>query len=96
LSSSSLFANAFNFELKMKNSSNFAGTGIEVNKTMGLGSNGHIAIKTTIWKGRSITSRRRASKWMKPQQSTKHKEDRLIAIYLNNEIGGFAIHLFQK
>ena len=46
LSVTKKFSQMFNFPLKEGNSSNFAGTGIEVNKSIGLGKNGHIAIKT--------------------------------------------------
>ena len=46
LSVTKKFSQIFNFTLKEGNNSNFAGTGIEVNKSIGLGKNGHIAIKT--------------------------------------------------
>lgn len=29
-------------------------------------------------------------------ETAKYKGDRMIAVYLKNEIGGFAIHLLQK
>ena len=29
-------------------------------------------------------------------ETTKYKGDRMIAVYLKDEIGGFAIHLLQK
>ena len=40
------FNDAFDFNVKQGNSSNFASTGVEVMKTMFKGANGHIAIRT--------------------------------------------------
>jgi len=85
---------AFNFPVKEGNSSNFAGTGIEVNKSKGLGKNGHIAIKTN--------SIERAAYYLSMRgyeldpETAKYKGDKMIAVYLKNEFGGFAIHLLQK
>ncbi|GAJ15205.1 unnamed protein product [marine sediment metagenome] len=46
LAAAEMFSDAFGFILKKGNSSNFSGAGIEVNKSKGLGTMGHIAIKT--------------------------------------------------
>ena len=46
LATAKKFSDIFGFNLKKGNSSNFSGTGIEVNKSKGLGTMGHIAIKT--------------------------------------------------
>jgi 2-dehydro-3-deoxyphosphogluconate aldolase/(4S)-4-hydroxy-2-oxoglutarate aldolase len=88
------FSGIFGLPLKEGNSSNFAGTGIEVNKSPGLGKNGHIAIKTN-----SIA---RAMAYLKrngveiDMSTAKQKNDAIIAVYLKEEIGGFAVHLLQR
>lgn len=75
------------------NSSNFVGTEYEFMKKQGLGANGHIAL--------GVNSLPRA-KWHLEQQGFTFKEavpgsdGKVKAIYLNEEIGGFAIHLLQK
>ena len=85
----------FNFALKEGNSSNFAGKGIEVNKSKGLGTNGHIAVATN-----SIT---RAVAWLERKgvavdmaTAKKDSSGNLVAVYLKGEFEGFAIHLLQK
>lgn len=80
--------------IKEGNSSNFVGTGYELMKKQGRGANGHIAIGTN-----SVPR----AKWHLEQRGFKFIEDsavvkngKLIAIYLADEIGGFAFHLVQK
>lgn len=88
------FAGAFDFALKEGNSSNFAGSGIEVNKSIGLGRNGHIAIRTNNIK-RAIAYLE--SKGMEVDMTTaKGPENAMIAVYLKDDFGGFAVHLLQK
>ncbi|MCP1100927.1 2-dehydro-3-deoxyphosphogluconate aldolase/(4S)-4-hydroxy-2-oxoglutarate aldolase [Aequitasia blattaphilus] len=90
----SSFSSLFGFENKEGTSSVFAGTAIEAMKSPYLGAKGHIAIKTN--------SLNRAVNYLETQgvefdQSTgKYKNDKLVAIYMKKEIGGFAIHLLQK
>lgn len=89
------FASIFNFPLKEGNSSNFAGTGVEVNKSMGLGKNGHIAIKTNnILRAIAYLE----ANGVKVDMSTAKGPEGgpLVAVYLAEEIGGFAIHLLQN
>ena len=89
------FASAFGFCLKEGNSSNFAGGGIEVNKEKGLGQMGHIAIRTnSIERAVYYLS----AKGLEVDWSTKKGPEgkRPVAVYLKDEIGGFAIHLLQK
>jgi len=95
LKAAKLFCSMFNFALKEGNSSNFAGKGIEVNKSQGLGKNGHIAVATN-----SIA---RAVAWLERQgiavdHSTAKKDAKgeMVAVYLKDEVAGFAIHLLQK
>ena len=76
-----LFCTLFGFELKDGNSSIFAGAGVEVMKTPYRGTMGHIAIGTP-----DVAAAR-----------AKFKADgRLNAIYLTDEICGFAVHLVGK
>ncbi len=80
--------------LKVGNSSIFAGTGVEVMKKPGRGTNGHIGIKTNFIE--------RAKNYLETQgfefdeESAVVKDGALKAIYIKGEIGGFAIHLVQK
>ncbi len=85
----------FGMALKEGNSSNFAGKGIEINKSKGLGANGHIAVATN-----SIT---RAVAWLERKgvavdMNTARKDaaGNYAAVYLKGEFGGFAIHLLQR
>lgn len=84
----------FGFPKKVGNSSVFAGTGVEVMKTPYLGKNGHIAIGTTDIEG--------AVKYLEAKgvvfdpETAKYKNERMIAIYMKEELGGFAVHLVQK
>lgn len=89
-----LFFKIFNFGLNIGNSSVFAGTNVEVNKSKGLGSMGHIAIKTNSIK-RAITYLERQDIQI-DMSTAKMKNNKMIAVYLKEEIGGFAIHLLQK
>lgn len=84
----------FNMPLKEGNSSNFAGKGIEVNKKKGPGTNGHIAIKTNnIKRGMAYLER---NGYEVDMNTAKVKNGKMIAVYLKDEVGGFAIHLLQK
>lgn len=89
------YSQLFGFARKDGNSSVFAGSGIELMKSKYLGANGHIAIRTnTISRAMYHLTRRGASFNM---DSAKYDEKgNLKAIYLEDEIGGFAVHLVQK
>jgi 2-dehydro-3-deoxyphosphogluconate aldolase/(4S)-4-hydroxy-2-oxoglutarate aldolase len=88
------FAELFNMPLKEGNSSNFAGTGIEVNKSMGLGKHGHLAIRTnSLFRAVAYFERIGVPIDM---DTAKFKNNKMIAVYLKEEIGGFAVHLLQK
>ncbi len=90
-----LFEKMFGFTRKMGNSSVFAGTAVEVMKTPYLGRNGHIAIGTNYIK-RAVYHLERMGvvfdyDTCKPDANGDYK-----AIYLKDEICGFAVHLLQK
>ncbi len=89
------FGGLFSLPVKDGNSSLFAGSVIEVMKANGLGTKGHIAFKTNCLA--------RAVKYLErkgiPFNEATLKLDSAgnpIVIYLQDEIGGFAVHLVQK
>lgn len=80
--------------IKEGNSSNFVGTGVEINKYMGRGKHGHIAIGTNSVKRAKWHLEQRGYKFI--EESAVAKNGKLIAIYLEDEVAGFAVHLVQK
>lgn len=85
---------AFGFPVKVGNSSIFASTGVEINKSMGRGLHGHLAIRTNDI-ALAIEDLKAKGFAVLPD-TAKFKGDRMIAVYLEQEFGGFAIHLLQK
>lgn len=85
---------AFDFEIKAGNSSNFSTSAIEVMKSMYLGKNGHIAIRTNSMTVALDELEKRG--FVVDMETAKYKGDRMIAVYLKDEFGGFAVHLLQK
>ena len=85
---------AFGLPVKEGNSSIFASNGIEVMKSMYLGKNGHIAIRTNSI---PLAIAELAKKGFACDMETaKYKGERMIAVYLKEAFGGFAVHLLQK
>lgn len=88
------FASLFGFEKKTGDSSIFAGTAVEAMKKIYLGAKGHIAIGTN--------NVMRAVNYLEAQgvvfdmKTAKYKNNVMIAVYMKEEIGGFAVHLVQK
>lgn len=90
-----LFCTIFGFTCKPGNSSIFAGSGIEVMKEPYLGKNGHIAIGTPDVAAAKAELEARGYTFR--EDSARFKADgRLNAIYLTDEIAGFAVHLVGK
>ena len=89
-----MFEAMFGLTAKEGNSSVFAGSGVEVMKTMFRGENGHIAFH--------VNNVSRAVAYLQQKgftpdfDSAKYKNGNMTVIYLNDEVGGFAIHLLQK
>lgn len=89
-----IFAHAFGFAKKSGNSSVFAGSYIEAMKEPYLGQKGHIAIGTN--------NMERAVNYLDAigvqanVQTAKYKDGRMTAVYLKDEVAGFAVHLLQK
>ena len=88
------FQAAFDFAVKPGNSSNFAGTAVEVMKSPYLGQNGHIAVRTNKMEAAIAELEKRG--FTVDMSTAKYKGERLHAVYLKDEIGGFAVHLLQK
>lgn len=88
------FNAAFGFSVKDGNSSVFSSTGIEVMKSRYLGKQGHIAVRTNRM---DIAIAELEKKGFAVDMDTaKYKGEKMVAVYLKNEIGGFAVHLLQK
>ena len=95
LKTAQLFSALFGFEVKPGNSSVFAGTAVEVMKTPYLGKNGHIAIGTPDVAAAKAELEGRGFHFN--EDTAKFKADgTLNAIYLTDEIAGFAVHLVGK
>ena len=90
-----LFAALFGFEVKPGNSSVFAGTAVEVMKTPYLGANGHIAIGTPDVAAAQAELEARGFAF-RPEAAKYKADGTLNAVYLKDEIGGFAVHLVKK
>ena len=85
---------AFSLGVKEGNSSNFASNGIEVMKSMYLGKNGHIAIRTNSVPLAVAELEKKG--FVCDMETAKYKGERMITVYLKDEFGGFAVHLLQK
>lgn len=88
------FNSAFDFDVKQGNSSNFCASGIEVMKSNYLGEKGHIAVKTNSVQAAIAELEKKG--FAIDMETAKYKNNRMTAVYLKNEVGGFAIHLLQK
>ena len=87
------FQEAFDFTVKPGNSSNFAGTGVEVMKTKYLGENGHIAVRTNSM---AVAIGELEKRGFEVDMSTaKYKGDRLIVDPLPPAAGEGG-HLIRK
>ena len=94
LSSASLLSSLFYFPLKEGTSSIFAGSGLEVMKKRFLGKHGHMAISTNDIQ-RAIAYLKTKGISILPE-TAKEDKGKLKAVYLDQEVSGFAIHLLQK
>jgi len=94
LNSANLLSDFFNFPLKEGASSFFAGPAFEIMKNRGLGKHGHIAITThDIYRTIAYLKMKGISTL---PETAKEKDGKLKAIYIDQEVLGFAIHLLQK
>lgn len=85
---------AFGFETKEGNSSNFSTSALEIMKSKYLGEHGHIAIRTnSIPRAAAVLEK---AGFVLDLSTAKYKADKMVAVYLSQEFGGFAVHLLQK
>lgn len=90
------FAFIFGMPAKAGNSSIFAGKALEVMKTPYLGKNGHIAIATNYIVRAVNYLENVLGVEFDPATEKRDDKGNLKAVYLKEEIGGFAVHLVQK
>jgi len=94
LNSANQLSRLFYLPVKEGASSIFTGSDFEVMKNQYLGKHGHIAIATNdIYRTISYLKMKGIS--LLPE-TAKEKDGKLKAIYLDQEVSGFAIHLLQK
>lgn len=94
LDSANLLSQLFYLPINEGTSSIFASPFFEVIKNRYLGKHGHIAIATNDIH-RAITYLKMKNISILPE-TAKEKEGKLKAVYLDQEVSGFAIHLLQK
>ena len=92
--SANLLSHLFYLPINEGTTSIFAGPAFEVIKNRYLGKHGHIAMATNDIK-RAITYLKMKGISIFPE-TAKEKEGKLKAVYLDQEVSGFAIHLLQK
>lgn len=91
----SLLSSIFNFDKEETEVSIFAGSGVEVMKYKGFGTYGHIGFSTEDVEAAVKYLEAKGVKFN--YESVKYDEDKKIKlIYLEQEIGGFAIHILRK
>ncbi len=90
-----LFAKLLGWEIKDGNSSTFVGTGFEMMKKPFRGTHGHICIATNFITRAKWHLEQRGFEFVDESEAT-FKNGKMTAIYLKNEIAGFAVHLLQK
>jgi len=94
LNSANLLSHLFYLPIKEGRSSIFAGSYFEVIKNKFSGEHGHIAIATNDIH-RAIAYLKKKGISVLPE-TAKEKDGKLKAIYIAQEVSGFAIHLLQK
>ncbi|MBE6555721.1 MAG: bifunctional 4-hydroxy-2-oxoglutarate aldolase/2-dehydro-3-deoxy-phosphogluconate aldolase [Ruminococcaceae bacterium] len=82
----------FSFPTDKREISSFAGTGFELMNEKGMGTMGHIAIRTASVERAVYHLSRRGAKFL-PETAKYDKNGKLFFIYLADEIAGFAYHL---
>ncbi len=89
------FAGLFGFEQEESPASIFSGGFVELMKTPGLGTKGHIAIRTNFL-SRAVDYFERMGVRFNEESRKYDSTGNWTAIYFAGEIGGFAVHLVQK
>lgn len=94
MKTATLLCKMFGWPIKVGNSSIFAGTAVEVMKTPFRGTNGHIGIRTNFIERAKFFLENQGFEF--DPASANVKDGQLKAIYLKDEVAGFAVHLVQK
>jgi 2-dehydro-3-deoxyphosphogluconate aldolase/(4S)-4-hydroxy-2-oxoglutarate aldolase len=95
LEDAKLFAKLLGWEIRDGNSSMFVGNGIELMKKPFKGTHGHICIATNFLARAKWHLERRGFEFVDESEAS-YKNGKMTAIYLKNEIAGYAVHLLQK
>ena len=95
LQAARLFETLFGFTPKAGTSSIFSGEGIEIMNSPYLGKNGHIAIGTNSLR-RAIPYLERKGFTFNRDSAKNDAKGNMVALYLSDEVAGFAVHLVQK
>ncbi len=94
LKTANMFGRFFGFEVKNGNSSVFASSAIELNKTPGPGKCGHIAIGTNYIERAIYHMQLQGFEF--DMDSALYKDGKMVRIYMKDDFAGFAVHLVQK
>lgn len=95
MATAKMFETMFGFSRKEGNSSVFAGKYVEALKSPYLGMHGHIAIATcSVARAQAFLERQGFA--FNEDSAKRNATGKLAAIYLKDEIAGFAVHLVQK
>jgi len=87
------FSEMFSMPVKSGTTSVFVGSGFEFTKRKFPGGHGHLAVATNFpFRARAFLERRGYA--FNPETASE-KNGQLLSVYLQQEIGGFAIHLLQ-
>lgn len=89
------FSKLFGFEQIQKSVSVFASGSVEIMKGNGPGTGGHIGISTN-YLNRAYAFLKRNGVEFKPDTAKYDDNGKLKFIYLDQEIGGYAVHLTQR
>jgi len=88
------FAGLLGWQVREGNASIFAGAGLEIMKAKGRGANGHLAIRTNSLPRAKAYLEGKGYTFM--EETAAVKDGKTMAIYVEGEIGGFAVHLVQR
>lgn len=89
-----VFSELFGFIAKEGKSSIFSSNNIELMKSKYLGNHGHLAVRTNSIEIAIADLEKKG--YEVDKNTAKYKGDQMVAIYLKNEVSGFAIHLLQR
>ncbi|NOY09504.1 MAG: bifunctional 4-hydroxy-2-oxoglutarate aldolase/2-dehydro-3-deoxy-phosphogluconate aldolase [Spirochaetes bacterium] len=89
-----LLSSLFSLAPKEGSSSIFAGNSFEVTKSVFPGNHGHIAVATNSIERAIAYLKRKGVSIL--EDTKKEKDGKFMAVYLDIDIAGFAVHLLQK